>query len=87
MDIGGGKDNKYKCHARTNGGLYDLINPKIPCGMRDTVGIMMNQEGNSFPKCCIVSLDLVLMAIETFGSSGLMDPRLTWDNTLEYEPL
>lgn len=87
MDVGGGRGGKYKCHARTNGGFYDLIDPRIPYASHNPVPIMMNQEVNMFPACCIVSLDMVLMAIETFCLTGLMDSRLTWDDTLEYEPL
>jgi hypothetical protein len=87
MDIGGGKDDQYKCHARTCGSFYDMVNPDTLCDAKDTVMIMMNQEGNSFPRCCIVSREMVLLAIETFCSSGVLDSRLAWDNTLEYEPL
>jgi Immunity protein Imm1 len=87
MDVGGGKDDQYKCHARTRGSFYDLVNPLVPLDMTDTVTIMMNQEANSFPRCCIVSSEMVMVAIESFCTKGELSSNLTWDNTLDYEPL
>ncbi len=55
--------------------------------MADTVGIQMNEETNTFPRCCIVPLDMVKIAVECFYVSGELDSRLNWDNTLVYEPL
>jgi hypothetical protein len=87
MDVGGGKDDQYKCHARTRGSFYDLVNPLLPQDMGDTVMIMMNQEGNSFPRCCIVSREMVMVAIECFCTRGELASSLTWTDKLEFEPL
>jgi hypothetical protein len=87
MDIGGGKDNQYKCHARTKNSFYDLVNPNCQRDIRDTISIMMCNELSKYPKCCIVSFDMAMVAAECFCTSGELSPTLTWDNTLEYEPL
>jgi hypothetical protein len=87
MDVGGGKDGQYKCHARTKGSFYHLVDPRLPRDMNDTVTIMMDQETSYFPRCCIVSREMVMVAIECFCTSGELSPNLTWDNTLEFEPL
>jgi hypothetical protein len=87
MDIGGGKDGQYKCHARTKNSFYDLVNPNCRRDVSDTVLIMMDNEVSRYPRCCIVSLDMVMVAVECFCTSGELSPSLAWDNTLEYEPL
>jgi Immunity protein Imm1 len=87
MDVGGGKDDQYKCHARTMGSYYEMLNPQVPRDMSDTVTIMMDQEGCSYPRCCVVSREMVRTAVECFCKSGELNSTLTWDNTLEYEPL
>jgi hypothetical protein len=87
MDVGGGNGDQYKCHARVQGDFYDLVNPRIAQNMRDTVSIMMNQEGNLFPNCCIVSRDVVLAAIEVFCEKGELANSLTWTSELDYVPL
>lgn len=87
MDVGGGKNDQYKCHARTKGSFYDLVNPQLPRDTTDTVAIMMAQEVSTYPRCCIVSCEMVLAAVECFCTRGELSLSLTWDNTLEYEPL
>jgi hypothetical protein len=87
MDVGGGKDDQYKCHARTRGNFHHLINPPVPQDMTDTVVIMMDQEASSFPMCCIVSLEVVMVAIECFCTNGSLSSSLAWVTNLEFEPL
>ena len=87
MDIGGGANNRYKCHARTKGSFYDLVNPGVSRKSKHSVSIMMDQETNTFPACCIVTLEMVLLAVECFCTTGILSNELTWDNTLRYEPL
>lgn len=87
MSIGGGKDNQYKCHARTKNDLYDMVNPSCQCDANDIVWIMMNNEANKFPRCCVVPLDSVIDAVECFCATGELSQSVSWDNTLEYEPL
>lgn len=87
MDVGGGKDNQYKCHARIRNDFYDLVNPDFSQELNEMVSIMMNEEVNTYPKYCIVTLDMVLQAIEYFSTYGQLSNDLTWDNTLDYEPL
>jgi hypothetical protein len=86
MEAGGGSNNQYKCNARTDG-FYDLINPNIPKDMSDTMNLQVADEINTFPKCTIVTLKEVKNAFEYFYACGGLNPDLSWDNTLEYEPL
>jgi hypothetical protein len=87
MAVGGGKEGQYKCHATMKGVLYDLLDPQLPRQVNDKVEIMMDQEISSYPRCCIVSREMVMEAIKCFCTTGELSSNLTWDNTLEYEPL
>ena len=87
MDIGGGADGMYKCHARTMSSFYDLLNPLVQQDMSDTMDVQMNDESNTFPRCTIVSLDMAKSAVECFCVNGDLHAQLHWDNSLEYEPL
>lgn len=86
MDIGGGKANQYKCHVRTKNGFYHLLNPNCQRDMNDTVPIVMGDgEEWNYPKCTIVSLETVMIAVECFCTTGELSPNLTWDKTLDFK--
>lgn len=87
LDVGGGNCDQYKCHARTKGNFYHLVNANIPRDMEDTMDIQMNEETNTFPICSIVSLQDVKTAIECFCLNGELSSAVSWNNTLEYDPL
>jgi hypothetical protein len=87
MDVGGGANGMYKCHARTLSSFYDLLCPALQKDLSDTVDIQMDDEINSFPRCTVVSLDMVRIAVECFCVNGDLNASLLWDNTLDYEPL
>lgn len=87
LAVGGGKCDQYKCHATTNNSLYDLIAPNCPKDTKDTVSISMDNEESTYPRCCIVSLEMVMAAVQCFCTTGVLSPQFTWDSTLEYEPL
>lgn len=86
LEVGGGDDDRYKCHATTSDNYFDLVKPSSPRDPSDTVMINMCQEGWHYPRCLIVSLEVVIEAIKYFATSGKLNPKLKWDNTLEYEP-
>ena len=87
MDIGGGKDNQYICYIRTSSTLYNLIDPAISVDSNNVVMIMMNEEANSFPQCCVVNQEMVITAVHYFTRTGECHPDLHWDNALDFEPL
>ncbi len=87
MSVGGGKNDRYKCHARTKGSFFDLVNPTCPMDEDDTESIMMDQELTGYPKCLIVSFDMIINAVHCFATSGQLNPNLKWDDTFKYEPM
>ena len=87
MDVGGGADDHYKCHARTKNSFYHLVDPMIPKDMNETVEIHMDDEISTFPRCSIVSLEIVKIAVECFCVNGELSSKLQWDNTLKYDPI
>src|SRR5262245_49164475 len=55
MDVGGGSNGQYKCHARVMDSFFDLVDPLASRDMLDRVDLHMNDEINTFPRCTIVS--------------------------------
>ena len=86
MDIGGGAANQYKCHARTKKSFFHLVDPAIPKDVANKVKIEMGDDIATYPRCCIVSLDMVKTAVEHFCENGELSPDLSWENTLRFEP-
>ena len=87
MDVEGGLDGQYKCHARTRAGFFHLVNPSTPKDMSDMVYLQTGGEGTEFPRCCIISLSCARAAVECFCATGDLNPKLGWDNTLDFDPL